>query len=74
MRNILIVDDERKINDLLTRLLSREGFDVQQAFTGQQAMKEIDKDPAEVVLCDVKLPDISGIELCRKIREKISFY
>lgn len=73
MRNILIVDNERKINDLLTRLLSREGFDVQQAFTGQQAMKEIDKDPAEVVLCDVKLPDISGIELCRKIREKSPF-
>jgi len=72
MQRILVIDDEQKINHLLTRLLSREGYEVQQAFTGQQALKMIEIDPPEVVLCDVRLPDISGVELCRLIKEKHS--
>lgn len=70
MQRILVIDDEQKINHLLTRLLSREGYEVQQAFTGQQALKMMEIDPPEVVLCDVRLPDISGVELCRLIKEK----
>jgi two-component system NtrC family response regulator len=70
MNQVLIVDDEEKLRSLLSRIISLEGYDVIHARDGKTALKKIESDSPDVVLCDVKLPDISGVELCKKIKEK----
>lgn len=67
---ILLVDDEPLITDSLTYSLRREGFDVKAVGDGVQALKEIaDFDPDLLVL-DIMLPGMSGIEVCRQLRTK----
>ncbi|MGA2112252.1 MAG: response regulator transcription factor [Anaerolineales bacterium] len=66
--SILVVDDEAHIVELARLYLEREGFQVRSAFSGEQALEEIqDRLPALVVL-DVMLPGIDGFDVCRKIR------
>lgn len=68
MSTILIIDDEEKIRTLLSRILSMEGFEVFQASDLSNASKRLNQTPVDVVLCDVKLPDGSGIEFVKKIK------
>lgn len=70
MRKILIIDDEEKLRNLLTRIISLEGFDVVQASDCKTALKKLGQNDIDVVLCDVKLPDGNGIELAKKIKDK----
>lgn len=70
MNTILIIDDEEKLRTLLSRIISLEGFDVIQAGTAKLALKKLEQQEVDVVLCDVKLPDANGVELSGKIREK----
>lgn len=72
MKRILIVDDEDKLRSLLTRIISLEGFEVLQASDCKTAIKKLEQNDVDVVLCDVKLPDGNGVELARKIKEKFS--
>jgi len=65
---VLIIDDEDKLRSLLARILSLEGFSVTEAATGKAGLKKLEHDEFQVVLCDVKLPDINGIELTQKIK------
>ena len=67
---ILLVDDEKDIVDLLVEVLTKEGFmDVSRAYTGQDAIAVCQTFSPDVVVLDVMLPDMNGIEVCRKIRE-----
>ena len=59
---ILIIDDEEKLRQLLSRIIRLEGFDVREAGTMNEAKKILQKDPADILLCDVKLPDANGVE------------
>lgn len=70
MRRILIVDDEEKLRNLLTRIISLEGFEVLQAGDCKTAIKKLEQTEIDVVLCDVKLPDGNGVELVKKIKDK----
>jgi two-component system, NtrC family, response regulator len=69
LRNILIIDDEEKLRTLLSRIISLEGFEVLQAGDCKTALKKLEQNDIDVVLCDVKLPDGNGVDLAKKIKE-----
>ncbi len=66
--SILVVDDDEAIRQLFASCLRREGYEVEEAATGQQALHMAQKRQPDLVLLDVRLPDISGIEVCRQIK------
>jgi DNA-binding NtrC family response regulator len=70
VRTVLVIDDEEKIRTLLGKILSLEGFEVLQAADCKTGLKRLEAAPIEAVLCDVKLPDGSGVDLVKKIKEK----
>ena len=67
---VLIIDDEEKLRNLLSKIISLEGFEVFQAGDAKYALKKLDMEDVDVVICDVKLPDASGVELSKIIKEK----
>jgi DNA-binding response OmpR family regulator len=69
-RTVLVVDDERFIVDLLAEVLAEEGFEVRRAYDGQAAWEDVDNDPPDLVLTDVFMPKLNGLELARKVQEK----
>jgi len=71
MARILIIDDEEKLRSLLARIISLEGFDVDESENAKSALKKLEQKDFDVAICDVKLPDANGIELTQKIK---SFY
>lgn len=70
MKKVLVIDDEEKLNNLITKIISYEGFNVYQAFNCKTAIRILEREDIEVVLCDVKLPDGNGVELVKIIKEK----
>lgn len=69
MPSMLIVEDEVDINDCLQQFFSSKGFSVASAYSGEEAVEKLQVEHPEVVLVDVMLPGLSGIEVLRKIRE-----
>ena len=67
---VLIVEDEAPLQELLTYNLQRAGFDVEQAFDGEQALNLVAERTPDLILLDWMLPHISGIELCRQFRRR----
>ena len=67
---ILVVDDELEIRDLLTEVLTGEGYDVIQASNGMEALELVEKEEPQVILLDVMMPGIDGIEVCRRLKEE----
>ena len=65
---IVVVDDEPAIADLVDLYLRREGFRVVQAATGEDALRVIGQERPRLVVLDVGLPDIDGLEVCRRVR------
>jgi len=65
---ILIVDDEPDIVDLVSYNLKKDGFRVTTAADGEQALRKVRKDKFDLVVLDLMLPGIQGVELCRIIR------
>ena len=70
MPGVLIVDDEEQLRKLLARTIHLEGYEVSEAGTGAQALQRLRTKRFEVVLCDVKLPDASGVELTKAIKSQ----
>jgi|SRR5579871_516438 len=70
--NILIVDDETKLRELIKRIVSLEGYSVYEAADIRSAWKVLNKEDIEVIVCDVKLPDGSGIDLTKEAKTKLS--
>lgn len=70
---VLIIDDEEKLRMLLARLLQAEGFEVVEAKDGRSGLKKVEQGPIDAVLCDVKLPDGSGVNLIAPIRHMSPF-
>ncbi len=68
MTKILIVEDETSFSEALAFLLGKEGFEVSIAEDGQQAIDKFNKESADLILLDLMIPIISGIEVCRTIR------
>ncbi len=70
MKKVLIVDDEEKIRTLLSRIISLEGYEVFQAGDCKTALKKMEQQEADVVLCDVKLPDGNGVDFSKQLKLK----
>jgi len=68
MTRILLVDDEPLITDSLSYSLKREGFEVKAVGDGEHAMKEIGDFDPDLVVLDIMLPGMNGLEVCRRIR------
>ena len=67
---ILVVDDEQSYRDALAVALEREGFDVVLAADGAEAIERFDATHPQLVLLDVMLPKVSGIDVCRELRSR----
>ena len=65
---ILVVDDERKIRDLVRSYLEREGYSVLVAETGQRALETLERANPDLLVLDLMLPDLSGEEITRSVR------
>ncbi|GAB3582098.1 winged helix-turn-helix domain-containing protein [Calidifontibacter terrae] len=70
MTRILLVEDEESLSDPLTYLLGKEGYEVALAETGPDALLDFDRGGADLVLLDLMLPGMSGVDVCRVIRQK----
>lgn len=66
--SIMIVDDERGNIESLSRIFQREGFEVQQAFDGREGLEVFRQNPTDIVLCDVMMPHMDGLELLKAIK------
>src|ERR1051325_6416238 len=67
---ILIVDEEEKLRSLISRIIRLEGNTVLEAAGVNAAMKMIEKEEPDVLLCDVRLPDGSGVDFTGRVKEK----
>lgn len=70
MTRILVVEDESSFSEALSYVLTKEGYQVTVADTGDGAIKAFDKDGADLVLLDLMLPGLSGTEVCRQLRTR----
>jgi two-component system response regulator RegX3 len=70
MTRILVVEDESSFSEALSYVLTKEGYQVTVADTGDGAIKAFDKEGADLVLLDLMLPGLSGTEVCRQIRTR----
>ncbi len=69
---ILLVDDEQSIQTLLSYPLRRDGYEVVQATDGRQALDRFEEQPFDLVVLDLMLPKIDGLEVCRRLRSRSS--
>src|SRR5689334_8521298 len=67
---ILVVDDDHSVLELLTELLCRAGYEVQGVTSGEEAARCAETCQPALAILDVCLPDLSGYELCRRLRER----
>jgi two-component system response regulator RegX3 len=67
---VLVVEDEESISDPLSYMLRREGFEVSVAEDGPDALRQFERNGADLVLLDLMLPGLSGTEVCRSLRQK----
>ena len=70
---ILIVDDEKEICDLLAIYLHNDGYVVETAYDGEEALEKIKADPPDAMILDIMLAGMDGFSLCKKIRENYFF-
>ncbi len=68
-KKVLVVDDEASVRDMLGQAFGDAGFAVLSAANGEEALALLDKETVPVVFTDLKMPGMTGIELCRRIRE-----
>jgi len=67
---ILVVEDEESFSDALSYMLRKEGFEVATSGTGPDGLAEFDRSGADLVLLDLMLPGLSGVEVCRELRAR----
>lgn len=70
MAKILIVEDEKQMADFISLELKHEGYEVEICYDGEKGYNKAIENPYDIILLDIMLPKINGIEVCRKIRKK----
>ncbi|GKX28682.1 DNA-binding response regulator [Vallitalea longa] len=70
MSKILVVDDEKAIVDILKFNLQREGYNVITAFNGEEGLQIFEKEKPDLVLLDIMMPKVDGLQVCKIIRNK----
>jgi two-component system OmpR family response regulator len=68
-QRVLVVDDERSIVDAVATALRYEGFDVEEAATGREALKAAETQRPDLIVLDIMLPDLDGLEVTRRLRQ-----
>ena len=71
MSSILIVDDEQSYRQLLSLVFEGDGHSIRTAMNGREALELLHAEPAEIIISDVKMPDMDGIDLLRAVRETL---
>ena len=69
MANILIIDDEKAIRKTLSEILSYEGYKIEEAGDGEEGLKKFGEKTFDLVLCDIKMPKLDGIEFLERSKE-----
>jgi DNA-binding NtrC family response regulator len=70
MKNILIIDDDPLIRKTLSTHLTKEGFEISLAKTGEEGIQKYTESPPELVILDIRLPDIDGLETMKRLKER----
>src|SRR5262245_61780067 len=73
MERVLIVDDDPDIQRLVSYNLIQAGFQVMGAETGSAALDAVEKRPPDLIILDIMLPDLDGLEVCRAVRQRDSW-
>jgi len=68
MKKILVVDDDRTMRTVLTRYLENRGYQVEQVTSGAEALVAVTKNPPDLIVSDVMMPEMDGLEFCRRLR------
>jgi DNA-binding response OmpR family regulator len=69
-KKVLVVDDEFEIRDLLSRFLTEEGYEIILASNGEEALELVERENPQVILLDIMMPGIHGVETCKRLKEK----
>ncbi len=69
MKKILVVDDEKPISDIIKFNLEKEGYEVVTAFDGEEALEKVEAEQPALIVLDVMLPKIDGLEVVREVRK-----
>jgi two-component system alkaline phosphatase synthesis response regulator PhoP len=67
-KRILIVDDDEMVRIAVNELLKQEGYDVHSASGGKEALEKLEQESYDLMMLDIIMPEMDGIELCKKIR------
>ena len=67
---VLIVDDEKEISDLIEIYLKNDGYNVLKAYNGLEAIKILEENEVHLIILDIMMPKMDGIQACMKIRKK----
>lgn len=68
---ILMVDDEPNMRALFKKILAKEGYQIETASSGEEAVKLLDKEPVDLVISDLKMDEMDGLQLLRKVKERM---
>lgn len=69
VNTILVVDDDKEIAHLISIYMQNEGYQIVQAYNGEQAVSALEENAISLIILDVMMPGIDGLEVCRKVRE-----
>lgn len=68
-RSVLIVDDEKVIRSVLSKIVKREGFTVIEAANGKEALAKMSQNPADFIITDIMMPELDGMELLVQVKK-----
>lgn len=69
MKKILIIDDEKPISDIIKFNLNKEGYETITAFDGREALKKFEEESPDLIILDLMLPELDGLEVAKKVRK-----
>jgi len=69
LKKILVVDDEKPISDIVKFNLEKEGYEVVVAFDGEEAIEKVEEENPDLIVLDLMLPKMDGLEVCREVRK-----
>jgi two-component system, OmpR family, alkaline phosphatase synthesis response regulator PhoP len=72
-KHILIVDDDEMVRMALVELLKPEGYTLDVAGSGKEALIKIDENKYDLMMFDIIMPEIDGLELCKKVRSRVEY-
>lgn len=71
-KKVLVVDDEKPISDIIKFNLEKEGYEVVVAYDGEEALQKVESESPDLIVLDLMLPKIDGLEVAKQVRAKRS--